>query len=448
MTDQGPRRFHIWTITGGESVLKEPRFRRLWELHILGQMGQYAINYSLLILVVGSSASSIRAGLFILAYTIPSALLGPLSGVIVDRLSRSFILAATNTGRALLCLGLLASSGGLAAIYLFALAFASLSQLNTPATSAVLPEVVTQEELTRANSLINLGGLLAEAVGIVVLAALLLRTVGSGPLFVVLAGIFGGAAFLAATIRGVSARAGAADLKRAVTSGFRESFARAWQRLRHDMPSYMALIINVVATGALLIGVALLPRYAKEELGVSTENIVFIFAPAAIGIFAGLRGVNWLSHMIGKSRAQVLGFIVLVLSLVSFGLTTQEASAFAHLNLFGVAHPGPLHGKGARVLVAMITAVFGGFGSSLTSVASRAIMNERIPLEMQGRVFAAQNVLANLASAIPVLVASAFAEAIGPRPVIVGTAIVMTALVVWAFLRSRTLGAPVGGVYA
>ncbi len=448
MTEERPRRFHIWTITGGQSILQEPRFRRLWEMHILGQMGQYAITYALLILVVGGSASTIRAGFFILAYTIPSALLGPLSGVIIDRLARGFILAATNAGRAFLCVVLLLSTRGVGVLYLFALAFASLSQLGTPATSAVLPQIVRQEELTRANSLINLGGLFAEVVGIVALAALLLRTVGADPLFVVLAGLFAGAAFLAATLQGVSARARPHEVQRALTDGVREPFARAWQRLRRDAPSYMALVLSVVATGGLLIGVALLPRYAKEELGVSTENIVFIFAPAAIGIFAGLRGVNWLSRRIGKSRAQALGFIVFALSLVAYGFISQEASAFAHVNPLGVSHPGPLHGKGARVLVAMITSIFGGFGSSLTSVASRAIMNERIPLEMQGRVFAAQNVLANLASAVPVLVAAAFAEAVGPKPVIVVTAIVMTVLVVWAFLRSRAVPAMPRDAYA
>ena len=417
-------------------------------MHILGQMGQYAINYALLILVIGNSGSSIRAGFFILAYTIPSALLGPISGVIVDRLPRGFVLASTNGARALLCVGLLISMRGVGMLYLFALAFSAISQLNTPATSAVLPEIVPQEDLTRANSLINLGGLFAEAVGIVLLAALMLKTVGANPLFVVLASLFGGATFLAATIGGVSARAGAAELQRAVTAGVRAPFARAWQTLRRDAPSYLALIMSVIGTGALLISVAMLPRYAKEELGVSTENIVFIFAPGAIGIFAGLRGVNWLSRLIGKSRAQTLGFIVFALSLLSFGLVGQEANVFAHWNPLGTAQPGPLHGRGARILITMATAIFTGFGSSLTNVASRAIMNERIPLEMQGRVFAAQNVLANLASAAPVLVAAAFAEVVGPRPVLVGTAIVMILLVAWAFLRARAVPAPFRGLNA
>ncbi len=448
MTEARPPRFNIWTLTGGKSLLEGPRFRRLWEQHVLGQMGQYAINYALLILVVGNSGSSIRAGLFILAFTIPSATLGPISGVIVDRLSRGFILSATNVARALLCVGLLLSTKSVGILYLFALGFSALSQFNTPATAAALPHVVRQDELTSANSLINLGGLLAEAVGIVGLAALALKTVGADPLFVVLACLFAAAAFLASTIAGLTERATGRQLQHAMQAGVRSQFARAWQTLRRDAPSYLALIMTVVGTAALLIGVTLLPRYSKEELGVAPDNIIFIFAPGAIGIFLGLRGVNWLANLIGKSRAQALGFIVFALSLVSFGLVAGEANLLGHWNPLGVSHPGPVHGRGARIAITMVTAIFTGFGSSLTNVAGRAIINERIPLEMQGRVFAAQTVLANVASAVPLVLAGAFAMLVGSGPVLVGTAVAMLLFVGWAALRAKSVPAFAGGLHA
>ncbi len=132
MTEAQPRRFDWWTLLGGRTLLDEHRFRGLLEQHVLGQMGQYAINYALLILVVGNSGSSIRAGLFIIAYTLPAAALGPISGVIVDRLSRGFVLAATNAARMLLCLGLVLSGHSVGSLYLFAVAFSALSQFNTP----------------------------------------------------------------------------------------------------------------------------------------------------------------------------------------------------------------------------------------------------------------------------------------------------------------------------
>ncbi len=441
MTEARPPRFDWWTLLGGRTLLDEHRFRRLLEQHVLGQMGQYAINYALLILVVGNSGSSIRAGLFIIAYTLPAAGLGPISGVIVDRLSRGFVLASTNVARMLLCVGLIVSTKGVGSLYLFALAFSALSQFNNPAIASALPHVVRQDELTTANSLVNLGGLLAEALGIVGLAALMLKTVGSDPLFVVLACLFAAAAFLAATIRGLTERATGKQLQRAVRSGVRLQFARAWQTLRRDAPSYLALIISVVGAATLLVGVTVLPRYAKEELGVAPDNIVFIFAPGGIGIFLGLRSVNALSRFIGKTRALALGFAFFVLSLLAFGFVVNEANSLQNWNPLGIAHPGPVNGTGARIAVTMIAAILAGFGSSLLNVASRAIINERIPLEMQGRVFAAQNVLVNVASVAPLLVAGALAELIGVRPVLVGTAVAITLVVGWAAMRARSVPA-------
>ncbi|HUS82976.1 MAG TPA: MFS transporter [Dehalococcoidia bacterium] len=447
MTEARAPGFNFWTLTGGKSLLEGPRFRRLWEQHVLGQMGQYALSYALLILVVGNSGSGIRTGLFILAFTIPSATLGPISGVVVDHLSRGFVLAATGGIRTLLCVGLLVSAKSDAVIYLFALAFAALSQFNSPAVAAALPQVVKQEELTSANSLLNLGALFAEAVGIVLLGALMLRTVGADPLLVVIAGLFAASAFLAATITGSTERATGTQLQRAMKAGIRAQFARAWQTLRRDSPSYLALIVNVVGNASLLVGITVLPRFAKEQLGVSADSVVFVFAPGAIGIFLGLRGANRLSNLMGKGRAQAFGFIVLVLSMLSFGLVASEAGLLTHWNPLGIADPGPLHGRGARIAITMVTVVFAGFGSSLVNVASRAIINERIPLEMQGRVFAAQNVLGNVASVAPLLVAGVLADLAGVRPVLVGLAVLMSLFVGWAALRARSMPA-LGGLHA
>ena len=169
--------------------------------------------------------------------------------------------------------------------------------------------------------------------------------------------------------------------------------------------------------------------------------------PAPSASSWGCRLVSRLSGCIGKGRAQALGFIIFVLSLLSFGLVANQAGLLEHWNPLGIADPGPLNGRGARIAITMVTAIFAGFGSSLINVASRAIINERIPLEMQGRVFAAQNVLANVASVAPLLVAGALADLVGVRPVLVGLAVLMSLFVGWAALRARSVPAA-GGLYA
>ena len=68
-------------------------------------------------------------------------------------------------------------------------------------------------------------------------------------------------------------------------------------------------------------------------------------------------------------------------------------------------------------------------------------------MEMQGRVFAAQAVLSNLASIIPLLLAGALADWFGVRPVLITVAVVMSLFVLWTTLRARIAPSPAGGAY-
>jgi MFS family permease len=438
-------RIDFWALTGGKTLLQQRRVRRLLLERILSQVGQNALLYALLVLVVKNTGSSIKTGAFLLAFLVPSAVLGPASGVIVDRLSRGWLLVVVNGLRVILCLGLIASAQSTWELYLFALGLSASIQFAGPAESAALPQVVEPEELTGANSLFNLGGLGGQAIGLAVLAPLFMKTVGADPLFVVIGVLFAASAVVVATIPGLTAPHTPAELQEALTPGIRVSFAKAWQMLRRDRQTYLASIMLVVGSAALLVGVTVLPSYAREMLDVSPENVIFIFSPAVIGIFLGLRLVNWLVRVVGAGRAVTLGFALLALSLLAFGLVSNLGDLLAHVNPLGVSHPGPLNGRGARVAVTMVTAVFAGFSYSLINVASRALVNTRMPMEMQGRVFAALNVLTNLASVVPLVVAGALADWIGVRPVLVADAVGMTLFIIWIAARPAPPPPVMGG---
>lgn len=431
MAEARAPKIDFWALTGNRTLLQERRFRRLLLQRILTQIGQNALLYALLVLVVKNTGSSIQTGAFLLAFLVPSAILGPVSGVIVDRLSRGWLLVVVNGLRVILCLGLIASAQSTWELYMFALGLSASMQFVGPAESAALPQVVEHEELTGANSLFNLGGLGGQAIGLAVLAPLLLKTVGADPLFVVIGVLFGAAAVIVATIPGLTAPHTPAELQQALTPGIRVSFAKAWQMLRRDRQTHLAGIMLVVGSAALLVGVTVLPSYAREMLSVSPENVIFIFSPGVIGIFFGLRLVNWLVRVIGAGRAVTVGFALLALALLAFGLVSNLGDLLAHLNPLGVSDPGPLHGRGARIAVTMIAAIVAGFAYSLINVASRALINARMPMEMQGRIFAALTVLSNLASVVPLLVAGALADWVGVRPVLVAVAVIMSLFIIW-----------------
>ena len=59
----------------------------------------------------------------------------------------------------------------------------------------------------------------------------------------------------------------------------RERFALAWHRLTMDSVSYISVVIVVLTNTMGLIIATLLPRYAKNVLGVNTENVIFVVTP-------------------------------------------------------------------------------------------------------------------------------------------------------------------------
>jgi len=442
MAEARARRIDLWHLTGGRALLQKEGFRRLLMTRVLAQLGQNAIFYALFVLVAQKTNASIYTGLLVIAFAIPSATLGPLSGVIVDRFSRGWLLVVMNGLRLLMCLALVASDQSVWILYLFSLLLSASMQFVGPAESAALAQVVEQDELTGANSLFNLGGLAGQAGGMAILAPIFLKTVGASPLFILAGALFAAAAVIIATVP----RLGAAYAPRYPSSaGVRTQFARAWRTLRGDDQAYMALIMAVVGSASLLVGITLLPRYAKSILDVSTENLIFVFSPAAIGLFLGLRLVGRLERFLGKGRTVSLGFALLTLSLLSFGLVGKLGAFLTHQNPLDLFDPGPFDERSGRIIVTMLTAVVAGFAYSLIGVASRALLNERIAGEMQGRVFAALTVLSNLASIVPLLLAGALADWLGVQPVLVTVAALMALFVIWTAWRVRF--ASPGGAY-
>jgi MFS family permease len=434
MTEARAPRFDLWALTGGKDLLQRQGFRRLLLSRILAQLAQNSLLYGLFVLVAQKTDNSIFTGFLVLSFAVPSAMLGPLSGVVIDRISRGWLLVAMHGLRTLMCLGVLGSDLSVWVLYLFAVGLAASMQFAGPAESAALPQVLQREELTRGNSLFNLGGFIGQAGGMAVLAPILLKLVGADPLFALAGLLFALAAGVISTVSGLNppkvSRGG-------VERGVRNEFAKAWYNLRSDTQSYMALVIAVVAGVSIQIGVTVVPRYASEVLDVSVENVVFVFSPAAIGVLLGLRMVGWLEGHVDKGKILASGFLLLVVAFLAFGFVGGLAEVLEAQNPLDLFDPGPLNDQWARILLTMAIAAVLGLAYSLVGVVTRAVINERVPVEMQGRVFAAMAVLSSLASILPLLLVGGLVDLVGVRPILVAIALIISLLVLWLWWRAR-----------
>jgi MFS family permease len=143
------------SISYGQLLRQNRDFRFLWGGQVVSQLGDWfnQITLQSLLLALTGSASSL-AGLMI-AQMLPLVLLGPVAGVVVDRLPRKWVMIAADLVRAVLALGFLLvrdrHSAWLA--YVFLVGLSSLSVFFEPARLAVTPAITRKEELVTANAL-------------------------------------------------------------------------------------------------------------------------------------------------------------------------------------------------------------------------------------------------------------------------------------------------------
>ena len=424
------RRWRWETLTGGGAILQQEGFRQLWLGRVLSHTGTNAVLFTLLVLAVRGTgtAASIKSALFVIAYILPTAALGTISGVFVDRLPKNLVLTAMNIGRLLLMLIILASGLGLWTIYGIALLLAITSQFASPAEAAALPQLVRRDQLTTANSVNNLGGLVSQVLGFAVLPALFLNTVGARPLFFVAAVLYGAAAAVFLGIRQLGGREIDIDRSLDAVREVRKQFAQAWDTLSRDLAAYMSVIIVVLASAAGLVVVTLMPQFMEDVLDIPVKHSIFVFLPAAVGVLAGLRLVQWLEHRLAKVWLVGTGFGLLTAAFVGLALVKPLGVVVEDLSPFG--------GTSARIVVTIVFSIVAAFSFSVVGVASRSLVNERMPLEIQGRVFAAQVVLTNLASIPPILLAGVLAAVFGVEPVLLLFVIILVGVAGWTAARA------------
>jgi predicted MFS family arabinose efflux permease len=216
----------------------------------------------------------------------------------------------------------------------------------------------------------------------------------------------------------------------------RREFAESWMRLSRDSIAFLSLILLVVTSVTTLIIATLLPKFAVQILEVSPENIVFILAPVGVAVFFGLRSVEFLADRLNKLVTISGAYLLMAGALIALGLVPASGNALVSMDPLGLFGGGPLGEQEARIMMTIVYANVYGFALTVVLTLGRVLINERVALGMQGRVFAAQSVLSNLAAIGPVVLASLVADAIGVEPVLICAGIGSLLAAAWSQARS------------
>lgn len=130
-------------------------FRRFWLAGVISQMGNWFNYIAIFVLLTKLTGSGGAVSWFLIAKFIPTTFLGPAAGVVADRFSRKTIMIISDLLRIFIVLGFLfvRRPEHVWLVYFLALVQESIWTFYDPARQASVPNLCSPEELLLANSL-------------------------------------------------------------------------------------------------------------------------------------------------------------------------------------------------------------------------------------------------------------------------------------------------------
>jgi len=405
-------------------VLTNPRFVALFLSQILTQVGGNMVLYGLTIHVSNLTNSTTAVSLLLLTFLVPAVVFGAIAGVFVDRYDRRQILVWTNVARGLLFLLLIFLDQQIVALYVITAIVATLTTFFAPAETAMIPLVVRREQLLTANGLFVLGLQASFALGFAVLGPLMVVLTGVNALIAIVAGTYLVAGVLCWTLPPapsvLAGRAGSAvrQARAAVRATF-DQLREGLAYIRDHRNIFWALAYLTITSS--LIGVlgVLGPSFAKNVLGLASEDFWVLVLPLGVGLVGGIISLNLFGKYVARKRLIEIGLVILAASLLVLGGAQGLAL--------------PKDGLVTLLNVCVLVAFTAGISYAYVAVPAQTALQEELPEDVRGRVFGVLNTLVSLASFLPIILVGPLADVTGPTIVIMACAAVVggTALASW-----------------
>lgn len=284
-------------------------FRLLWAANLVSGLGSWLLVVAAPAHVLASTGSLLATGLVVAAECLPFLVLGPVAGVLVDRVDRRVLLISTDVARAGAVALMFAADQAPSIVHVAVLAEGVATVVALPAMQAHVPAVVgAQRLLSSANALQAVVTGTVRLVG-GPLGAALLVVVG----FPVLVAIDVATYLISALLIAMTRSRG-----RPGASGERPSF-RAGLRVLRRHPLVAALLpatgVFLVANAALS---ALLVPLGVERLGGATA-VGAVLSALGVGFLLGAPLMRLLVDrapvrrlLAGAQAATAVGFVLLV----------------------------------------------------------------------------------------------------------------------------------------
>ncbi len=343
---------------------EHPNFRNFWVGQVVSQIGDRIHTLAVIWLVYSWTRSGTALGLVLIAATLPSVMISPWAGAISDRMSRQQIAIACDLVRSVLVIILagMAYYGllNMPVLVLMTALISIASAFFNPATLAMIPSIVSSQDLGRANALTQLSANASGALGFLMGSGLIVA-IGVPAAF-----FFNGGSFLVSAL--LIRRIAYQHSPSVETLSFVSDLKEGWTVVR-GMPMVSRMLGPLVVVNFLFSSLAvLIPVFAEGVFKSGSTGVGLLLASYTCGMFLAslalstFRPKATIYRLVISSLLVVGGsflamglverFLLFVVALVLVGFALNGVN-ICLITLFQRAIPGEVRGKFFSLLTAV-----------------------------------------------------------------------------------------------
>ena len=385
-------------------VLGVAVMRRVWYAQLVSLFGDFLALYAVISVVSFKMHGTATQLTWVqIAYMLPLAILGPLSGVFVDRWPLKATLVISDLSRALLAL-LLVVSTALWHIYFVLMAISCVSSFFAPAQSVTIRSHVPREGLLAANALMQI-------------ATMGIRILGPAAAGALVAG-FGANLCYSVDVLSFLASAsliGSVVIRRSMAAPVPEETANnrihgLWNDMLQGLRfiaghAALSFVVAAMAAGLFTVGCfgPLIAIYVRESLHASAGTFGLVSAAIGVGMMIGTQSIRAFATRASNETMVLSGLAGIGAGALLLGAWPHVAVAFAGTFTIGLAF--------AAIIVP-----------------AQTLMQQETPQELMGRISSTVMSVVFFAQVLGLVLSGVLAQALGVRAVFVLCAALAVAL--------------------
>ena len=350
-------------------------FRNLWLASLLSMTGSQISRVGLILYVSSTGDSVLTLALLLILELLPGALVAPLAGVVIDAYSKRVVMIVSDLLRMVFML-LIWWRPTTGMIFLMAALHSIATVFHLPAKSALIPAVVEESDLPKANGLDQSASSLTMVAGPIIGAELLIL-VGLNATLIVDSLSFLASALLVTRVKSRAATREHVELSLATTV---QNVKAGWHYIATHR---LVLRLNVMVFVSMLCAgmwIPLAPSFVKDQLSGSSRLIGWQIGVFGLGAILGGLLAPLLVRRFGKG-------VIVTLGLLTEGLTLSVYAVVSH------------------IWVSMLTMFVLGIVVSIVVVSFYSLLQIVVEEPFLGRVFSIVKQSENLAVVLAMLMA-------------------------------------------